>query len=109
AVARSALAACCDQLAVRREHLESIVAAVHHDDVAVLLDGEARRAQQFAVAAAGRAPFALELAVLVEYRDGVGPLVRAEHLAVLAHRDPERPCGLAIALAMLEELGGQFL
>jgi hypothetical protein len=45
-----------DKLAVRSEDLQPIVAAVDDDDVTVFLYGQAGRAKQLTIAAAGLAP-----------------------------------------------------
>ena len=99
-----------DELAVRAEHLQTIVAAVGDDHVAVFFDRESGGTQQFAVTAAGFAEFADELPAGVEHRDRVGPFIRAiDPVPPFVDGDAERPSRVSVAFAIFEEVVQQFL
>src|SRR5262249_59969509 len=85
-----------NQLALRREDLEAVVAAVDDDHVTVWLAGDTGRPFELAGTAAGRAPFADEFTLFVKDRDGALPLVRDVDLAVLVYPHPQGPHGLAL-------------
>src|SRR5256885_2519619 len=103
------LAALRQELSLAVEYLKSIVAAVHNDQVAVLLAHQTGRAHELAIATARLSPLPLKLALAVEHRDGVVPLVRDVHLVSSIGRDAERPGRTAVPFAPLEELGEQLL
>src|SRR6266566_1425788 len=99
-----------EELAVRAEDLQAVIAAVGDDQIAALLDRETGRTQQFPVAAAGRSPFLEELPAGVEYRDRIGPLIRAvDPVPLLVDRDAERPDRLAVLFAVFVEVVEQLL
>src|SRR5690242_12677089 len=74
-VAAAGTAALADELPVRSEDLEAVVAAVGDDDVAVLLDGQTGGAVELTVTAAGLAPLPQEIAAAVEHGNRVLPVV----------------------------------
>src|SRR5215467_9538359 len=98
-----------NQLALRRDDLEAVVAAVDDDHVTVWLADDTGRPFELAGTAAGRAPFADEFALCVKDRDGALPLVSDIDLAVLVYRHAEGPDGVAIRLAIGCEFGEQLL
>src|SRR5215468_2389291 len=108
-LAAAGFAALGNQLALRREDLEAIVAAVDDDHVAVWLADDTGRPFELAGTAAGRTPLADEFALCVKDRDGALPLVRDIDVAVLVHRHTERPDGIPVRVAIGCEFGEQFL
>src|SRR5215831_8801188 len=108
-LAAAGFAALGNQLALRREDLEAIVAAVNDDHVAVWLADDTGRSFKLAGTAAGRAPLADEFALRVKDRDGALPLVRDIDVAVLVDGHTERPDGIPVRLAIGCEFGEQFL
>src|SRR6266852_2404633 len=99
-VAVAGPAALADELAVGGKDLQSVVAAVDDDDVAVFLDRETGRAHQLAVAAARFAPFPQEFAAAVEHGDRVLPVIRHVDVVVVIDRDAERPRAIPFAFAV---------
>src|SRR5205807_2686767 len=108
-LAAAGLAVLGHRLALRREHLEAVVAAVDDDDVAIGLADDAGRSLQFTGAAARRAPLADEFALRVENGDGALPLVRHVHVAGLADGDTEWPNAVLVLLAVGCEFSEQLL
>src|SRR5580700_593193 len=96
-------AAFAKELAFRAEDLQTIVAAVHDNQVTILFDRHTRRAHEFAIAASRRAEFPEEFTAAVEHRDCVGPFIRTvDEVALVIDGDAERPDRLAVLFAILE-------
>ena len=74
-VASSTLATFGQELAIRAENLQAIVAAINDNDVTVLLAYQTSRPEKLAIAAARFPPFAEEVSTRVEHRDRVLPFV----------------------------------
>src|SRR5262249_29614267 len=98
-----------NELTLRREDLEAIVAAVNDDHVAVWLADDTGRPFKLAGTAAGRAPLADEFALRVKDRDGALPLVRDIDVAVLVDGHTEPADRIPVRLAIGCEFGKQFL
>src|SRR5205823_11904562 len=77
--------------------------------ISVLLAHQTGRAHELAIATARLSPLPLKLALAVEHRDGVVPLVRDVHLVPSIGRNTEGPGRTAVPFAPLEELGEEFL
>src|SRR6202021_1999952 len=98
-----------NELPIRGEDLQTMVAAVDDDEISVRIAYQAGRPQQLAVTASRLAPRAHERAVAVKHRYGVGPFVRHVHRIGAVDRDAEWPGRASFSLAPLEELGQQLL
>src|SRR6516162_3281460 len=105
ALAFPGTAALADKLAFRGENLQTAVAAVDDDHIAAFFDRETRWAIELAVTAAGRAPFADELAVAVKHGDRVGPFIRYVNLPLVVDGNTERPDAVSVAVAVFAKVG----
>src|SRR5918992_1080855 len=74
-VASSSLATFGYELAVVGEDLEAIVAAIHDNDITVLLAHQTSGAEQLTIAAARFTPFAEEISTRIEHGNRVLPFV----------------------------------
>src|SRR6516165_752175 len=91
AIAVAGRAAFSDKLPVWGEDLQTVVAAVDNNDVAVFLDRQTSGAHQLPVAAACCAPVPQEVAAAVEHGDGVSPVIGDVDLVVVVDGNPVGP------------------
>src|SRR5262245_41921882 len=86
-----------------------MIAAVNNIQDILLVDGNPRGAIELTVTAPSRAPATQEVAILIEDRDAVEPLVGDVDIFLAIQRNAGRPDHLPRALARAGEIAHRFL
>ena len=86
-----------------------MVLAINHVEVVIGVESDTRRTREFTVSGAGSAPLTQELALFIEDRDAVEPLVGGVDIFVPVQVYGYGPDELAVAGAEAAELAQEFM